>query len=425
MISRIDNLIRMLQTQWMPFPELRELQNRKLRRLVLHAYRQVPFYRRLFDSRGLKPEDIGRVEDLSRLPTISKEQLQVSPVEDIIASGVNRSNLVELRTSGSTGLPLNLSYYRRDDSRLNASWLRPLLAHGVRPWHKKLEISGPHNLPTGKKWYQYLGLWRRRGISIFSSPEKWVKAWRRYRPGVLYGYAGSLKLLAGYVIEKGIDDIRPRFVFGVSDLVDEECRELIRAAFSRPIIDLYGAVEAGCVAWECPCCPGYHINADTVIVEFLRQGRPVSSGEPGNIVITNLHSFAMPIIRYELEDVGARSEEDPRCGRGLPLMKVIEGRSDAVLTLPSGRRLSPMFFFGVMKKIEGIKQWRIIQTELTRIRVEVVPGVGSSPAMPARIRKKVEAVLDDTVKINLEIVDKIPRDPSGKVRAVVSKLKSR
>jgi len=413
----------MLRTQCRSLPELRQLQDRKLRRLVRHAYLRVPFYRRLFDSRSLKPEDIESVEDLSRLPVVSKAELRDNPPDEIIASDVDRSKCVELRTSGSTGLPLKLYYTRRDDSRLNASWLRPLLAHGVRPWHRKLEISGPHNLPAGKKWYQRLGLWRRRGISIFNSPAEWVEAWRSWRPEILYGYAGSLKLLARHVLEKGIGDIRPRFVFGVSDLVDEDCRKLIEAAFSRPIIDLYGAAEAGCIAWECPSCGGYHINADTVVVEFLDRGRPVAPGSPGRVVVTNLHSFAQPIIRYDLGDIGISGREKSRCGRGLPLMKVIEGRDDAFIVLPSGRLLSPMFFFGTMKKISGIKHWKVIQNESGDLRVMVVPDKDFSKAAVDLLKKKVEEHSGEKMEIAVETVGAVPPESSGKARAVVSRLK--
>lgn len=424
MIYQLGNLARMLKVQWRPASDLRELQNRKLRSLILHAYRQVPFYRRLFDSRGLKPEDIRRVEDLSQLPTISKGQLRAAPAEEVIACGLDPSKCVEVRTSGSTGLPLKLYYRRKDDSRLNVSWLRPLFAHGVRPWYRKLEISGLHNLPSGKKWYQHLGIWRREGISIFLSPGEWVKAWRRYRPEILYGYSGSLKLLARHVLDAGLDDIRPCFVFGVSDLADEECRELIQSAFSRSIIDLYGAAEAGCIAWECPRCQEYHINADTVIVEFLRDGRPVPPGSPGRVVVTNLHSFAMPIIRYELGDIGVPGGEKLSCGRGLPLMKVIEGRDDAFIVLPSGKLLSPMFFFGTMKKIKGINQWKVFQSDLGCLKILIVPSENSSSETIDHLRKRVEENSGEKMEIEVELVENIPGDSSGKVRAVVSQLES-
>ena len=403
--------------------ELEIARNAKLAKLLRHAYDTVPFHRRRFRELGLGPEDIRTAADLPRLPVMTKEDLRDNAPAETMAATAVRSECIEVITSGSTGRPLRLYYTREDFSRLNMNWLRPLLAHGVRPWHGKLEISGPHNLPGRGKWYQRLGFWRRRGVSIFCSPEEWVEAWRRYRPEILYGYSGSLKLLARFALEHGIRDIRPRFVFGVSDQVDEECRELAAAAFRRPLVDLYGAAEGGCIAWECPAGDGYHINADTVIVEFLRGGRPVAAGEKGTIVITNLHSFAMPVIRYELGDIGTAADSGPRCGRSLPLMRGIEGRSDAQILLPSGAALSPMFFFGIMKPVKGVRDWKVVQDDPGRVTVYAVPAGDYQPDCPARIRERLAENVGERLVAEVEIVRALPPDPSGKARAVVSRLK--
>lgn len=421
-IFRLGNLAAAVREGGSSAERLEELRSVKLGRLLRHAYDNVPFHRRRFRELGLRPEDIRTPADLAALPVMTKADLRDLPPSETTAGNIALSGCVDSATSGSTGFPLRVFFTRRDYSRLNMNWLRPLMAHGVKPWHRQLEISGPHNLPGRKKWYQRVGLWRRGGVSIFSSPEEWVEAWRGHRPEILYGYSGSLKLLARFVLERGIGDIRPRFVFGVSDLVDEECRELAPKAFGKPLVDLYGAAEGGCIAWECPVCAGYHVNADTVVVEFLRGGRPAGGGEVGEIAITNLHSFAMPIIRYGLNDVGVPAERPPVCGRGLPLMGIVEGRSDARIRLPSGGALSPMFFFGVMKPVEGLKTWRVVQDGSGRLTVYAVPA-GDFPADgPDRIRRRVAEKIGEPVAVEVKLVRGIPSDPSGKVRAVISEL---
>ncbi|MFH1038808.1 MAG: hypothetical protein V1789_09115 [PVC group bacterium] len=424
-LFRIGNLIEAGLAGRKSAAKLKKLQSEKLRKLLSHACRFVPLYRRRFNELGLRPDEFRDPADLVKLPTLSKEELRDTPLIETMAENVSRADCVEVTTSGSTGRPLRMYYTRKDFSRLNMNWLRPLFAHGVKPWYKKLEISGPHNLPPGKKWYQHLGLMRSRGISIFRPPGEWVDAWRSGRPDFLYGYSGSLKLLARYVLETGVDDIRPRFVFGVSDLVDEECRELIPAAFSRPMIDLYGAAETGCIAWECPGCRGYHLNMDTVLVEYLRDGRPAPPGTPGRLVVTNLHSFAMPIIRYELEDIGTASELNPVCGRGLPLMKIIEGRSDAFIVLPSGEVLSPMFFFGLMKTIAGIRHWKVMQSESGRLEIAIVPAREFSSDTVKQIKQRVQDKSGEKMEIRIKVGQCIPPDSSGKVRAVVSQVKKK
>ena len=332
---RILSFQEMLQEQWKSLPELEVIQSSRLQRLVERASTNVPFYGRLFRDCGLRAEDIRSPSDLRKIPITTKEQLQSAGRGEITSRRLDLSRCVAVSTSGATGIPLRLYFTRTDWSRLNMNWLRPLLAHGVKPWQRRFEITGPHNISLRKRWYNRLGLWDRRALSIFEAPERWVEAYRSFRPDVLAGYSGSLRLLADHVMREGISDIAPKFVFGVSDLADEDFRARIERAFQRRFVDLYGAAESSCIAWECPDCRGYHINSDALIVEFLKKdGQPAPPGTPGRIVITNLFSQALPIIRYDLGDVGVRADQEPTCGRGLPLMGIVEGRSDAFLVLP-------------------------------------------------------------------------------------------
>ncbi|MFQ6082630.1 MAG: phenylacetate--CoA ligase family protein [Candidatus Aminicenantia bacterium] len=414
----------MLKNQWKSLSELESLQNNKLQKLIHHAYNNVPYYRHLFDSVGLKPYEINSVEDLARIPITSKKQLQNSSLDEIVDRNVNLSKCVRITTSGSTGIPLRLFYTRGDFSTLNMNWIRPLLIYGVKPWHKRLEITGPHNISNKKKWYNYLGLWNNKMISLFKSPQEWVNMLHYYKPDILYGYSGSLKLLAKYVLDNEIININPKFIFGVSELVDDECRELIYKAFKKKLIDLYGAAEAGCIAWQCKICNGYHINMDTVIVEFLQGDQPASPGTHGRIIVTNLHSFAMPIMRYELGDIGIPSKEKSLCERELSLMEVVEGRSDAFVVLPSGNLLSPLFFFGIMKPIKEIEHWKVFQRDIKHLTIFIVPSKDFSSNTINHIKQRVEENIGEKMEIKVELVEKIPVDSSGKVRTVISQVKS-
>jgi len=412
----------MIRNQWKPYSELKSIQDRKLKRIIRHAYAHVPFYKELFDAASLRPEDISCAEDLSRIPVTTKKQIQESP-EGILTSRVHSlSKCVQVTTSGSSGTPLRLFYEKSDFSRLNMNWIRPLLAHGVKPWHKKMEITGPHNISAAKSWYNYLGLWKTRAVSVFKNPGEWLELMISCRPDFLYGYSGSLKLLAQYIQKSKSPPPIPRFVFGVSDLVDQECRDLIETVFGKKLIDLYGSAEAGCIAWQCPLCRGYHINMDTVVVEFLEERAPALGKGMGRILVTNLHSYAMPVIRYDLEDIGSASNEKNVCGRELPLMKVIEGRDDSFVVLPSGNMLSPMFFFGIMKPIRGISRWRIHQDSEGRISVLIVPSPEFSPKTISSLQHRIRAHIEEDIRLEIQTVDHLAPDPSGKVRAVVSKM---
>jgi phenylacetate-CoA ligase len=420
--KQLKYLYRMRKNQWEPNSTLRKLQTDKLRKLIDHAYAHVPFYKQLFDSYRIKPNDIRQLEDLTRIPVSTKKHIQDAPLNSITSQIHRRSRCVRITTSGSSGTPLELFYEKSDFSCLNMNWLRPLLAHDVKPWYRKMEITGPHNISTSKGWYNYLGLWKSQAISVFESPQDWLDLLIAYKPDILYGYSGSLKLLAQHIKKHGFPHPNPRFIFGVSDLVDQECRELVSETFQKKLIDLYGSAEAGCIAWECPECEGYHINIDTVIVEFLNSQESNSIENQGRVIITNLYSYAMPIIRYDLGDIGALSDKKSTCGRELPLMRVIEGRADSFVILPSGIRLSPMFFFGIMKPIEGISQWRIHQDLTSSISVLVVPSKEISPQTILLIKKRIVENISEELTVEIKVVDNIPPDQSGKLRAVISKV---
>lgn len=407
----------LLRDQWKSLDELQALQRGKLQKLIGHAYAKYPFYKDRFDRAGIRPEDIRTAEDLKWLAVVKKQDLRNAIQE----SGSLPGRCRWVSTSGSTGIPLHLPFLRRDHSLINLTWLRPLLAHGITPGARTLEITGPQNILLHPHWYQRLGLWRRRSISILDSEDAWLRTLNQERPDILWGYSGSLKLLALHIKKNGLPAFRPRWVVGVSDLVDDECRGLIREIFKVELLDLYGAAETGCIAWLCSRCGEYHVNIDHLVVEFIPWPSSDDRDNPFKIVVTNLHSFAFPVVRYEIGDLGFPSPRSPLCGRGLPLMKVVEGRSDAAIRLPSGRVLSPLFFFAVMKNVPGVAQWQVIQEEPDRLVVKIVPagsGSFSSSAAGMRIRQAVPELL----RTDIEVVASISGTGRGKVRSVICRL---
>lgn len=421
-LQQIRSFLEMRRQGRLSREDLAELQNVRLRDLVAGAYDRVPFWRRRLDALGLGRGDIRGAVDLEKIPVTTKEQLRSAPPDDITARGIDLATCLGVTTSGASGVPLRVYFSREDHTRLNMNWFRPLLAWGIRPWHSALEITGPHNIEARRPWYRRCGAWRKRQVSVFRPVEEWIGLWNRCRPDILYGYSGSLSLMARAVLAQGGLRARPKFVVGVSDLCSDSDRTLIRRAFGRELIDLYGATETGCLAWLCPDCGSYHINGDTVIVEVCREGRPVPAGQSGNIIVTNLLSGAMPIIRYDLGDIGRLGERPPLCRRRLPLLDIVEGRADGRLRLPSGRRLSPMFFFGVMKPVPGLAAWRIVQDEDGSLKIFIVPAADAPADLEASLRRRIGQTLAEHIRVEVLQVEAIPPDPSGKVRAVISRM---
>jgi phenylacetate-CoA ligase len=423
---RLNNSIdvfHMLRNQWKPIAELEKLQNRRLTRLIQHVYRSVPYYKELFRSLGLRPCDIRTVHDLEKIPVMPSKAYRNIPLSDRISKEIDLDQCVSASTNGTTGSPLTVHFRTCDSTKLNLNWVRPLLANGVGLFHKRVVLARPNLIPNKAKWYQRIGLWRSRGISVFDDPQDWIALLKTYKPNIIHGYSTALKLMAESIDESEKPYIAPRIVFSVSETMDDDCRKKVSKTFNSRVIDLYGAAEAGCIAWECPICSRYHINADTVIVEFLERGTASGSELQNHVIVTNLYSFAMPIIRYEVNDVAIPISGQNACGRGLPSMKLLLGRSDDFVTLPSGKRVSPRLFSALMWDIDGLIQWRVEQERRDNLLISIVPSKAYSNRTIEQIRNTLAKQLKENIPIEIRLVEAIPRDPSGKLRTVISHLK--
>jgi phenylacetate-CoA ligase len=410
----------LLRDQWRSPDELARLRDRRLSAMVRRAAEEVPALRERLQAAGINPCEIRSAADLSRVPVVGKGYVAGLARERALSSRVDKARLVKDATSGSSGNPLEVFLTPADSSVAGMAWVRAMLAHGMRPWDRRLEISGPHNIQGRARWYHRFGLWTWSGVSAFEGPDAWLCAWRQARADVLWGYTGSLHILANHLLERGVEDVRPRLVFGVSDSVDPAARVAVREAFGTRLIDLYGAAESGLIAWECPVCEAYHLNSDLVVTELLRDGSAVAAGETGSVIVTRLFSRAMPFLRYDVGDLAVASDARPSCGRGLPLLREVQGRNDDRLLLPSGRVLSPMFAFGAMKPVSGVRQWRVHQERSGRIVILVVPGPAFGAEGSEGVRRRWQECLGESPPLEVRVVDRIAPLPSGKIKAVFS-----
>jgi len=414
------SLCRLLNDQWKSAEEIKSIQDHKLRRLVRHAYANVPYYRRLFDSAGIKPDDIRGVEDLPKIPITSKRQFSQLPQEEILAKGMDLSRCRHSRSSGATGTPLSIFHRRKDLTLTNFAFLRAYMAHGFKPWQKRMEFTGSRNVPKGKSWYEYLGLMRRKVLSDADEPSLWISELQAWRPHAIIGYVMMLKQLAVALREQRTVVPKPTVVFSTSAVLDETTRQLLRSVFQTKVVDIYSSEEGRCIAWECDQCPGYHINADLLILEILKDGEPAPAGTEGEITITNLHSFAMPFIRYRQGDVGVLAKEQPICGRGLPLLKRIEGRTDDFIVLACGRKLSPRLFYYALWSVPGVAEFRLIQPSLDRLNVEIVATEEFDQHSHQLIVDNLRQLVGNDVEIIISIVSSIPKGSAEKFRSFIS-----
>ena len=335
------------------------------------------------------------------------------------------NNCLKRITSGSTGLPLTIVVDRARVDFEEALWLRAFFENGLRIRDRVAVVTDPRNFPVRKGFFHRLGFLRTEYFSVFDEPARLAAALRVCKPDVLKGFPSSLALLAEEFGKK--DDFRSRLVFTCAELLDKASRDSISLISGRGVLDYYSCSEFNLLGWECRAHEGYHINVDSTVVEFVRAGEAVSSGERGEIVCTNLSNWSMPLIRYKTGDVGIPSEEQCSCGITLPLMKLIEGRTGDFLTATDSRKISPIIFFPYpfagKDSYDGILQFRVIQKERDEITIQLATKEhGPSNEQLEDARKEIQRVFGLDMKVNFEIMQKIKNDPSGKLRKIVSLL---
>jgi phenylacetate-CoA ligase len=293
----------------------------------------------------------------------------------------------------------------------------------MKLWEKTGSFVGSKSNTSLKSWYERLGVLRKMILYSSDSPSKWMSALSHWKPQIITGYVMTLKLLASEISSHKQKNINPRLIFHSSGILDETSRTFISNVLGGKVIDIYGSDEGGCIAWECPKCNGYHINSDLLILELLTNGNAISKNT-GEVVITNLHSYAMPLIRYKQGDVASFSDSTNLCKRGFPLLKNIQGRIDDFITLPSGRKISPHPFYWALLDIPEVSEWKIVQQQKDLLNIEiVVKNNTSSNNICTRISDNLNKILCNEMKIDIYSVQNIARNPNQKFRSVMSNLK--
>jgi len=419
-IPLTHRFVRLLKDQWLPPAKLNEIQRVRLLPLIAHAYSNVPYYRHLFKRVGIKPGDIRDVEDLSQLPITTKGQLLAQPRHDLIARGIGPASCVTMRTSGSQGMPIEVVYRREDKAWWGLLAIRGWMANGYHFGHKTLIFSDSRSVPHGKRWFERLGIFRKSYTSIYDEVERQIETAMTVRPDVIRGMPSDVYLLAKAIRERGCTSIAPRVVLTSAELLDNATRRFINETFDVTLADFYGSIECGWIAWECPAHAGYHLNTDCLIVEFIRDGRPVLPGERGEVVVTNLHAYAMPFIRYSVGDVGIPLDDLCPCGRGLPLMQTVEGRTVDCLTLADGRIVSPYRLTCTLEQIPGIQRFQIVQSNRERLVVKVIPNMHFTEQTISQIKAELGKLLGAMISIEPSLVQELPKDHTGKFRVVMS-----
>jgi phenylacetate-CoA ligase len=421
------------RTQWLSPSQMRELQDEKLRRLVRHAYRNVPYYRARMQEAHLRPEDIRGQADLHKLPFLTKAEVRKHLYFDILSENHVKDDILKITTSGSTGEPFVVFADRR---QLEFRWAATLRAQEwtgyefgdrcVRLWHQTIGMTKSQVT----KERLDAAFTRRKFIPVFEMSEDKLEAMVRdiadWNPVLMDGYAEALDFLAHYLKSRRDLPVRPKALMSSAQTLPAASRRLIEEAFGCRVFDKYGAREFSGIAYECHAHAGHHVVGEGFIVEVLRDGMPVAPGELGEIVITDLNNTCLPFIRYRIGDLGVAMNPDFACpcGRGLPMIGNIEGRVQSIIQGTHGRFLPGSFFSHYLKEFDhAIQKFQVVQERPNAITFNVVKGGRYSDAVLEEILATFRDHLGDDMEIAVAFVDNIELVRTGKRLASVSRLK--
>ena len=408
--------------------EISEYRNHKLRNLIAIAYDKSPFYHTFYNTHGIHPDTIKTIHDLKRLPVLRKNHLlEADPMQVVTigdTSNALESDWMEEVTSGSTGHPLRVFRTWRDLYYIKAKIIRAYVQTGYRLSHRQVVLKSSTASLTGTHWFEKFGILRKYWLSITDAPETNLKKMQDIQPQHLHGYPSGLVALAEFLQAHNQTFHIPVICAG-AEVLDQASRQLIEKAFDAEVFDLYGTREVGNIAWECKAHAGLHINDDVMIVELLDEnGEEVSVGEEGEVVVTYLDAVEYPFIRYALEDRAVRlPQETCSCGVTFSKLDVITGRSDSRILLPSGTWVSGMVF-QELRTIPWLSSFRIIQDNRESVRLYVVPKYSVEQDRLHALAAQASALMNDELTVIPEVVDRLEREKSGKLRTVICQLES-
>jgi phenylacetate-coenzyme A ligase PaaK-like adenylate-forming protein len=416
------------RSQWWSREELERHRIESLRRLLMHAGAHVPYYRRLFGEIAFKPESVAAVIDLEHVTPLKKQDVRIHQQELIseAAGPLKRSG-----TGGSSGEPLLFFVGKeRIDHDVAAKWRATRwwdVDIGDRElvfWASPIELTTQDRLKALRDF-----VFRSRILPTTRLSEedidRYITEIRRFRPRMLFGYPSAISRIATHAEQCGLslDQVGVKVIFVTAERLYEEQRLVMERAFGCRVANGYGGRDSGFIAHECTQ-GGLHISAEDIIVEILdKNNRAVPCGEAGEIAVTHLATKDFPFIRYRTGDIGVLETGECACGRRLPLIREIQGRSNDFVVAANGTVMHSSVLNHIMR-LAGISQFKVVQESLEVTRVQVVPGPGFRDSVLGEIERKFKECLGQSVQVPIEQTDAIAPEKSGKYRYIISHVVS-
>ena len=412
-------------SQWWSPDQLEGYRVDRLRAFLGRIGTLVPYYRDLFRASRFDPSALQSTADLVQLPLLDKATIRANT--DALKSD-RAVGLARFNTGGSSGEPLVFFIGTQRVSHDVAAKWRATRWWGVDIGDREIVVWGsPIELGTQDRIRALRDrLLRTELLPAFDMSEarldEFLSRIGDVRPAMVFGYPSSISLIAQHALRRGarLSDLGVRVVFVTSERLYDHQRRSISDAFGCPVANGYGGRDAGFLAHECPH-GGMHITAEDVIIEIIDgQGRVLPSGESGEIVVTHMATSDFPFVRYRTGDIGVLDDRQCACGRGLPLLKEVQGRTTDFVIAPDGTVMHGLALIYVLRELKTISAFKIVQNSRTDLEVLVVPGAGYGEETAQAIRSGIGRRLGAGVSVRVCPVADIPAEKSGKFRYVVS-----
>ncbi len=418
----------LLKNQYKTYEELKKEQERKLQEIINFAYRNVPYYHSLFKTLQLHPSDIKNIENLEKLPIITKDIIK-EHWEDFKPINLREIKYYNRATGGSTGRPFQ---YRLDKFNRFLSW-----ALIYRGWgYAGYELGDPMiffggaslRIVNGQSISQKIQdvLRNIRRISSFDISEKNLNRYmmeiNSFKPKYIYGYASSLYFLSNWIEKNWDKDVHsPIGIFTTAEKLYPYMRKKIENVFDTEVFDNYGLNDGGVSAYECKEHQGLHIDMERAVMEIAdKEGHQIENGE-GKIIATSLYNYSLPFIRYDTGDIGIITSEKCGCGRPYKLLKEIKGREQEMLITPEGKFIHGEYFTHIFWEIPYVKEFQIVQEKIDKIVIKIVPDENFDEKYLNKI-KEIIRMRSKSWNIEFKIVDKINRTKAGKYKFVINEV---
>jgi phenylacetate-CoA ligase len=396
--------------------------------MLKFAYEKIPYYHKLFKKLNLAPEDFHKIEDLEKLPILTKEIIKEN-WDDFKPANLNKIRYYNFSTGGTSGTPLKYRLAKIDRFLGGALQYRGWGYAGYKLGDKVVFLGGSSlDIGTKSELKKKLHETARnlKKLSSFKMGDneirEHIKTINDFKPDFIRGYPSAICLLGEQIEENNFSVHQPPSIFTTSEKLYPQVRQKIEDIFNCEVYDNYGLNDCGVSAYECSEHCGLHIDTERSVMEIVDEDNMQISEGSGNILGTSLFNYSMPFIRYQTGDMGDIIEDQCACGRGSKLLKEVIGRTVDILVTPEGEFVHGWFFLYIMwEHCKGVKEYQVIQEKQDKIVIKIVLEDDFDENQLDKIKDIIKGKSENW-NIEFEFVDRIDRSAAGKYKFIINNL---